>query len=307
MAKRVVVTGATGLIGKFLCRKLVERGDEVVVFSRDPEGARSKVPGAANYVAWTPEESGPWASAIDGADAVVNFGGASLFGKRWSDAYKREIRESRVLGTRGIVRAVERAQRKPQVLVNASAVGIYGPRSHEKLDESASLGNDFLAVACKDWETEAQAAETYCRVVRVRTGIVLDPSEGALPQLMLPYKFGVGGPVLPGTQWVSWIHHDDEVGIILKALDDDTITGPLNATAPNPQTNAQFSRVLGETIGRPAWVPVPGFAVRAVVGEAAETVTTGQYVVPKKALDHGYRFRFETSATALQDLLGGTR
>lgn len=307
MAKRVVVTGATGLIGKALCRALIERGDQVVVFSRDPDSARSKVPGATEYVTWTPETNGPWAGAIDGADAVVHLGAASLFEKRWSESFKREIRESRVNGTNGIVNAIVRAERKPGVLVSASAVGIYGPRTHEKLDEDATLGDDFLAGVAKDWEAEAKRAEPYTRVVLLRTGIVLDRNEGALKQLMLPFQFGVGGPVLPGTQWLSWVHRDDEVGIILKALDDVTISGPLNATAPNPQTNAQFSRVLGETIGRPAWIPVPGFAVRAVIGEASETVTTGQYVVPKKALEHGYAFMFETSAAALQDLLGGQR
>lgn len=307
MAKRVIVTGATGLIGKTLCRALVQRGDEVVVFSRNPDAARAKVPGAAEYVAWTPEVDGAWSGAVDGADGVVHLGAASLFEKRWTDAFKREIRESRVRGTRGIVQAIARAERKPAVLVSASAVGIYGSRTHEKLDEGATLGNDFLASVCKEWEAEATQAEAWSRVVLLRTGIVLDPHEGALKQLMLPFQFGVGGPVLPGTQWLSWIHRDDEVGIILKALDDDMIQGPLNAAAPQPQTNAQFSRVLGETMGRPAWIPVPGFAVRAVVGEVSETVTTGQYVVPKKALEHGYSFRFETSTAALQDLLGGRR
>jgi hypothetical protein len=235
----------------------------------------------------------------------VNLGASSLFAKRWSDSFKREIRDSRVIGTRGIVNAIGEAANKPRVLINASAVGIYGPRGNEKLDESATLGNDFLAQVCKEWEAAAQDAErSGVRTVLLRSGIVLDPHEGALKQLMLPYQFGVGGPVLPGTQWLSWIHRDDETGIILQALENTTISGPLNATAPNPQTQAQFARSLGNALGKPSWIPVPGFAVRAVVGEVAETVTTGQYVVPKKALDLGYTFQFPTSDGALRDLLG---
>lgn len=303
----VIVTGATGLIGKALCKALIERGDEVIVFSRDPGAARQKVPGATAYVAWDGAEQGAWAASIDGADAVVNLGAVSLFARRWSDAFKREIRDNRVIGTRGIANAIAQAKSKPPVFVNASAVGIYGPHGHEKLDEDAPPGEGFLANVCKAWEAEARQAEANTRVVLLRTGIVLDLHEGALQQLMLPFKFGAGGPVLPGTQWISWIHRDDEVGIILKALDDVTLSGPINATAPQPQTNAQFSRVLGEIMGRPAWVPVPGFAVRAAIGEAAETVTTGQYVVPAKALAHGYQFTFATSDVALRDLLGGQR
>ena len=304
MTKRIVVTGATGLIGKALCRTLIERGDQVTVFSRNPAAAREKIVGAASYVAWQPDAPGAWASSIDGTDAVVHLAATSLFEKRWSDAFRREIRESRVNGTRSIVDAIAQAATKPRVLISASAIGIYGPRGLEKLDEQATLGAGFLADVCKVWEAEALKAEASgCRVVLVRTGIVLDKAEGALKQLMLPYQFGVGGPVLPGTQWLSWIHRDDEVGIIIKAIDDDTISGPINAAAPMPQTNAQFSRTLGEVLGKPAWIPVPGFAVQLAVGGAAETVTTGQYVVPKQALDHGYQFRFTSSEAALRDLL----
>lgn len=304
MAKRIIVTGATGLIGRGLCAALIGRGDEVVVFSRNPATARTRVAGATDYVAWDAAASGIWAGALDGADAVVNLGAASLFERRWTDDFRQEIRDSRVIGTRGIVNAIASVERKPMVLINASAVGIYGPRTHERLDESSSLGHDFLANVCRDWEAEAQKAEgDGTRVVLLRTGIVLDPNEGALKQLMLPFKFGIGGPVLPGTQWLSWIHRADEIDIILQALDNEGITGPLNATAPNPQTNAQFSRTLGAAMGRPSWIPVPGFAVRAVVGEVSETVTNGQYVLPAKALAHGYRFRFEKSEDALRDLL----
>lgn len=302
--KRVVVTGATGLIGRPLCAALQKRGYAVVVFSRSPDSARRSLPGMAEYVAWKPEERGPWAAAVDGAHAVIHLGAANLFEKRWNTAFKREIVDSRVSGTRGIVNAIVAAQRKPEVLISASAVGYYGPRQSELLDETAAPGDDFQARVCKLWEAEAVKAEPLgVRVVRLRSGVVLQPGEGALAQLMLPFKFFVGGPVLPGTQWLSWIHLADEVGIILGALEDSAISGSLNATAPQPATNAEFARTLGRVMRRPSLFPVPGFAVRLVVGEVASAVTNGQYVVPKKALDHGYTFQFPTVELALRDLL----
>lgn len=303
-AKRVVVTGATGLIGKELCRRLAEKGHEIVVFTRRPDSARRAVPGAAEYVRWTPSETGPWASSIDGAWAVVNLAGASIAGQRWNEQRKREIRDSRVVGTRGIVAAIKAASRRPEVLVNASAIGYYGPRDDQPLDETAPPGHDFLAELVRQWEAEAlRAEEAGVRTVMVRSGIVLDKREGALAQLMLPFRFFAGGPILPGTQWFSWIHHADEAGIFMLALEDGRARGPINATAPNPQTNRDFVRTLGRAMGRPALLPVPGFALRLVVGEFAETLVTGQRVIPAKAQELGYRFRYPTSEAALREML----
>lgn len=303
--KRVVVTGATGLIGKALVRALVARGDAAVVLSRRPDEARTLVPGAAAYLPWQPGDDASLDEAIDGADAVVNLGATSLFARRWSSAFKREIRESRVQGTRSVVEAIGRASRPPRVLVNASAVGIYGPRGSELVDEGSPLGDDFLAGVCISWEAEARQAEQHgARVALLRSGVVLDPHEGALKMLLLPFRMGVGGPLLPGSQWMSWVHREDEVGIILHAIDTPDLSGPLNAVAPYPQMNFEFAKALGETIGRPSWLPVPDFAVRLAVGEVADTVTTGQYVVPRKAINSGYAFRFPSAAAALADLLG---
>jgi len=303
--KRVVVTGATGLIGKALVAALVARGDAAVVLSRRPDEARTLVPGAAAYLPWRPDDLAALADALDGADAVVNLGAVSLFARRWSSAFKREIRESRVQGTRSIVAAMGRASRPPGVLVNAAAVGIYGPRGSELVDEGSALGDDFLAGVCISWEAEARQAEQHgARVALLRSGVVLDAHEGALKMLMLPFRMGVGGPVLPGSQWMSWVHRDDEVGLILHALDTASVSGPLNAVAPFPQMNFELAKTLGETLGRPSWLPVPGFAVRLAVGEVADTVTTGQYVVPRKAIGSGYAFRFPSAAAALADLLG---
>lgn len=303
---RVVVVGATGLIGRKVCAALVERGYEVVVFSRDPRGARAKVPGAADYVAWTPSESGPWASAIDGAYGVLNFAGASIAGKRWTPAYKRAIRDSRVVGTRGLVGAMAAARERPRVFVSGSAVGYYGPRDDTPLDEDAPPGEGFLTGVVEEWEAEALQAEALgARTVIVRTaGIVLDRTEGALPRILLQFKLFAGGPILPGTQWLSWIHHRDEVGIILLALEDERARGPINAVAPDVQRYRDFARTLGRVMGRPSWAPVPGFAVRLLVGEAAELVTTGQRVVPKRVQELGYRFQYPASEGALRDVLG---
>lgn len=304
--QRVIVTGATGLIGKALCKRLTEQGYAVVVFSRDPAAARQQVPGAAEYVAWTPTESGPWMGAVDGAVAVINLAGASIAGKRWNQAYKQEILNSRVLGTRGLVNAIKDAKIKPQVLINGSAIGYYGFRDDTKLDETAPAGSDFLANVVKAWEAEARKAEALgVRVVLVRTGIVLDKTEGSLPLMMLPFRLFAGGPVLPGNQYFAWVHLADEVGIILLALENAEVRGPINATAPETQTNKEFSTTLGRVMGRPSLFPVPGFALQIVMGEAAQLVTTGQRVIPQKAQDLGYQFQFPTSEAALRNVVKG--
>ena len=303
-ARRVVVTGATGLIGKAVCAALRERGYGVVVFSRDPDGARRAVPGAAEYVAWEPVESGPWAAAIDGAYGVISLAGASIAGKRWTEGWKREIRRSRAVGTRGLVEAMRSAAHKPRVFVSGSAVGFYGPRDDTALDEGAAPGDDFLAGVVKEWEAEALRAEEFgVRAALVRTGIVLDRDEGALPRMVLPVKLFVGGPVLPGTQWFPWIHLADLVGLILLALEDERVRGPLNAAAPQPQTNRDFYRTLGRVLRRPIWAPVPGFALQVIVGGAGALLTTGQRVIPKKALELGYQFQYPDSEGALRDIL----
>lgn len=304
--KRVVVTGATGLIGREVCAALIGKGYEVVVFSRDPQAARAKVPGAAEYVAWIPSDSGPWAAAIDGAHGVISLAGASIAGKRWTPAYKQEILDTRVIGTRGLVAAMAAAQTKPEVFVSGSAIGYYGPRDDTPLDEGDAPGQGFLTEVVKAWEAEARKAEALgIRTAMIRTGVVLDKDEGALPQMVLPFKFFAGGPVLPGTQWVSWVHLRDEVGIIVLALEHESARGPINAVAPGAQMYRDFVRTLGAVIHRPSWAPVPGFAVQLLVGESAELVTTGQRVVPKRAQELGYRFQFPASEGALRDILVG--
>ncbi|ABY35412.1 MAG TPA: TIGR01777 family protein [Chloroflexus aurantiacus] len=306
--KRIIITGATGLIGRRLVAEL--RNDyHLVIFSRDPARARSTLPGAADYVAWQPSEQGPWAAAVDGAWAVVHLAGApistGLLGKRWTPEYKAEIRDSRVIGTRGIVNAIAAASQRPSVFVCASAVGYYGPyRDNTPLTEDSPPGRDFLAQVCVAWEAEAVRAEEYgVRTVRLRTGLVLDPTSGALPQIMLPFKLMTGGPILPGTQVYPWIHPDDEVGLIRFALENDQVRGPLNAAAPGALSNRDFAAIVGKVLGSPSWLPVPEFSLRIALGEMADLVVYGQNAVPRKALDLGYQFRFPTLEPALRDLL----
>jgi uncharacterized protein len=326
--KRVVVTGATGMIGRALCKQLNAKGYQVVAFSRDPQKARRVVPGAAEYVAWTPSESGPWAGAIDGAHAVIHLAGASLFGKRWSESYKREIVASREIGTRGLVNAMAQTARKPQVFVSMSAVGYYGPHGDEKLDESAPPGNDFLARVCQIWEREGRKAEDLgIRTVLFRSGVVLGgdekiglpldlggfaldrpglilkTEEGAFPLLVMPFYLFAGGPILPGTQYMAWIHVDDTVSLLMMALEDERVRGPFNATAPETQTNKEIARTIGRVMGRPAWVPVPGFALKLMLGEMADMITTGQRVIPKKAQELGYKFIYPTADRAIKQIL----
>jgi hypothetical protein len=327
-AKRIVVTGATGMIGRVLCKQLRAKGYQVVAFSRDPQKARRSVPGAAEYVAWSPAESGPWASAIDGAHGVIHLAGASLFSRRWSPEYKREIVSSREVGTRGLVNAMARAQHKPRVFVSMSGVNYYGPHGDELIDESAPPGHDFLAHVCQVWEREARKAEDLgIRTVILRSGVVfggdkiknlpldlrgfsfsrpgliLDTEEGAFPLLALPFYFFAGGPILPGTQYMPWIHIDDTIGLLMMALEDERVHGPLNGTAPETQTNKEIARTIGRVMGRPAWVPVPGFALRLLLGEMSDMITTGQRVVPKKARELGYQFTYPSSERAIKQIL----
>ena len=298
----VTVTGATGLIGSRLVGRLRERGDAVTVLSRDPEAARRAL-GDVEAHAWDPESVPAPAAALSGRDGVVHLAGAPV-AQRWSDDAKRAIRASREQGTRNLVAGLRDADPAPGVLVSSSAVGYYGPRGAERIDESASPAGDFLAEVCQAWEAEAVRAEALgLRVVRVRTGVVLDKDGGALAKMLPPFRMGVGGPVAGGAQWMPWIHVEDEVGILLAAIDGEGWSGPVNASAPTPVTNKEFSRALGRALHRPARAPVPGFAVRLLFGEMAEIVTTGQRAVPTRPLALGYAFAHPQLDEALEATL----
>lgn len=301
---RVTLTGATGLIGQAIANALRERGDEVTVISRDADRARRTLGEGVETVTWADPSGEPApAGALAGRDGVVHLAGEPV-AQRWNAKSKERIRASRALGTRNLVAGIEAADPRPAVLVSASAVGWYGPHGDERLDENTPSGGDFLAGVCAEWEAAAATAEPLgVRVVRVRTGIVLSERDGALAKMLPPFKLGVGGPVAGGRQYMPWIHVDDIVGIYLRALDDAQWTGPVNATAPEPVTNKQFSKVLGRVLRRPAVAPVPALAIRALYGEMAEIVTEGQRAVPRRTQALGYEFRHTELEAALRDAL----
>jgi uncharacterized protein (TIGR01777 family) len=306
---RVFLTGGTGLIGVRLVRALRKRGDDVVVLSRRAD-AWQRVGLDVEIVSDDPAEPGLWQDQVAACDAVVNLAGAGLFDKRWNSAYKALIRDTRVRATENVVAALARqparADGTPKVLVSGSAIGYYGPHGDEELDESSPPGADFTAQVAIAWEAAANAAAGV-RVALIRTGIVLDPRGGALPKLLTPFKLGVGGPVGSGKQFMSWIHHVDEVGIILLALDHPDARGALNATAPQPVTNKAFGKAFGRALGRPAVLPTPAFALRLALGEVAELVTTGQRVLPRRAEALGYQFQYPDIDSALRQIVRAER
>jgi uncharacterized protein (TIGR01777 family) len=298
---KVTITGATGLIGSRLVKRLRERGDEVTVLSRAPGRAQARL--GVDAAAWDPMDGPAPADALAGRDGVVHLAGEPV-AQRWSAAARRRIHDSRTVGTRNLVAGLREAEPRPSALVSASGAGYYGFHGDERLDESAAPGDDFLARVCVEWEAAATgAAELGVRVVTVRTGMVLDGTGGALARMLPPFKLGVGGPVAGGRQYVSWIHGDDIAGIYLAGLDGGDWSGPVNATAPEPVTNRELSKALGRVLRRPAIAPVPALALRVLYGGMAEIVTEGQRVAPKRALELGYSFAHPELDEALQEAL----
>jgi uncharacterized protein len=302
---RVLVTGASGAIGRMACDALLARGDEVVGLSRDPGRARATNP-TVTWHAWRPAAERPPAAALVEVDAVVNLIGEDI-NQRLDDEARRRIRESRERATKNLVDAIAAADPRPRVLVSQSAAGYYGiDQGDALLDEDHPPAEHFLSQLVVGWESAAQQAEgAGVRVVRLRSAPVLDAASGFLRQVLLPFRLGVGGPIGSGRQYFPWIHRDDEVGAFLWALDNEQATGAYNATAPTPITNREFSKALGRALRRPAVMPVPKLAVRALRGpDVAEFATGSLRVVPRRLLDAGFRFRFPEIDPALRDLVG---
>ena len=300
---RVLITGGTGFIGGAVVRTLSDLGHTVIVLSRGhqpPSGREENIrlvhwPGPATTI---PDE------ALDRIDAVINLAGESIGAGRWTRARRDRIFASRIDTTRSLVTGIAAMPTKPKLLISGSAVGYYGPHNDEELTEASPPGGDFLAVVCSHWEEEAKAViRSGVRLALIRTGLVLGPG-GVLPRMMLPFKFFAGGPVGSGRQVISWIHRKDLVGLIRFILENDHVSGPINATAPGPVTNRQFAKVLGRVMGRPSFLPTPGFALRLALGEMANLVLTGQRVVPKRALEYKFAFRYPELEGALRDVLG---
>jgi len=300
----IVVAGGTGFIGRPLCALLCQEGHRVTLLTRRREEAQRSYGSTVTAVEWNGREAGAWEQCLEGADAVVNLAGAPIADGRWTEDRKRWLTESRVLTTRLLAEAMSRRTSKPRALVSASGIGYYGASDDRVLDEGAARGEGFLADLCLAWEAEAlRAAEFDVRVVTLRTGMVLEQDGGALPKMLLPFRFFAGGPIMPGTQWVSWIHRRDHIGLIQWILVTPDISGPINAVAPEAVTMNRFCEVLGRILHRPSWLPVPGFALRMALGELGTLMTTGQRVTPAKALSGGYLFHYSTLEPALRAIL----
>jgi uncharacterized protein len=302
--KRVLITGGSGFIGRKLAVDLLARGDQVTVLTRDVAHARKHLPAAVRCASWNPEKEGPWFEELAVIDAVVHLAGATVV-KRWTPEYKKTIERSRVESTRLLVEAIGRAKRKPSVLVSASATGYYGPQPPDKeLDETAETGPGFLADICKRWEDAARAvAEHGVRDAEVRIGVVLGEGGGALSRMIPAFKMFAGGPLGDGTQVIPWVHRDDVVGIILFAIDNPEVKGPINAVSPNPVSSRELADALGTVLNRPAWLPVPAFALNLLMGEGAEIVLTGQRVFPRRAVELGYEFQRARLIPALESIV----
>jgi uncharacterized protein len=300
---KIAIAGATGFVGRRLVEQLQAQGDRVMILTRSPGTATNQFP-QAEIVGYNPLKSGDWQTSISGCDAVVNLAGEPIAEKRWTPAHKQIMLESRQLATQKIVEAINQAEVKPQVLINASAIGYYGTSETAKYDETSPPGTDFLAEICTAWENAAREVTTSgTRLVILRLGIVLGENGGALSKMLAPFSAFVGGPIGSGKQWFSWIHRDDVVKLIVSSIVNPQIEGIYNATAPHPVTMQEFAHTLGSVMSRPSWLPVPDFALEALLGEGAIVVLQGQQVIPTQALAQGFKFEYPTLQPALAAIL----
>lgn len=300
--KKVIITGATGFLGKRIAEKLILRGDEVTIFTRSVKNAKQKISNAYDYIEWNPELNN-WYQKMEDKDAVVHLAGENVMAKRWNAEHKKSILSSRVERTRSLVNAIGHLKDKPKAFISASAVGYYG-NSEKPVNEDSAPGKDFLSEVVNAWEKEASKVELYgVRRVSIRTGIVLDTNEGALVPMINQFKFFVGGPIGSGEQWFPWIHIEDVVKIFLFAIDNQNVSGALNASSPNPIRMNEFCKTLGRVMQRPSLFKVSALLIKILFGEAAEVLLNGAQVIPKKTIRAGYKFRFETAEEALKNLL----
>lgn len=304
MNKKITITGATGLIGRQLSSTLVNRGHEVTIFSRNVESAKKNLGSQFNFVKWDYQKPEEWQDSLKEQDALIHLAGTNLFGKRWTDRYKKEILESRYISTKNLVTAFGNTENKIKVFISSSAVGYYGSRGSEFLTEESKLGDDFLAHVCDIWEKEAaKASELGIRTAILRQGIVICGDGGALMKFLTPFNFLLGGPLGSGKQYFPWIHLDDLVSIYLFILDKNNISGAVNSVSTQNVRMKEFAETLGKVLKRPSIIKVPEFVLRILVGEAASSILSSQRVIPQKLLDYNFKFKFENLEDALRDLL----
>lgn len=302
--KKIIITGATGLIGQQLTIKLTDMDYKITIFTRNPDNAQKKLPNVHKVVKWEYDYVDEWLQELESVDAVIHLAGANLSTKRWNKEYKKLLYDSRIISTKKLIEAIKTVERKPKVFITASAIGYYGNRSDEILTEESEAGKDFLANLCNDWEKEAKNVEQFgVRSVQIRTGLALSRNEGALKQMLPAFKYFIGGPLGNGKQWYSWLHIEDIVNIYVKALESEILSGPINAVSPNPVTMKKFAKILGDVLHRPSFFSVPKIILLLVIGQVAEVVTSSQRVVPEKLLNSSFKFKFEKLEDALRDIL----
>ncbi len=302
--KKIIITGATGLIGQQLTIKLTDMDYKITIFTRNPDNAQKKLPNVHKVVKWEYDYVDEWLHELESVDAVIHLAGANLSTKRWNKEYKKLLYDSRIISTKKLIEAIKTVERKPKVFITASAIGYYGNRSDEILTEESEAGKDFLANLCNDWEKEAKNVEQFgVRSVQIRTGLALSRNEGALKQMLPAFKYFIGGPLGNGKQWYSWLHIEDIVNIYVKALESEILSGPINAVSPNPVTMKKFAKILGDVLHRPSFFSVPKIILLPVIGQVAEVVTSSQRVVPEKLLNSSFKFKFEKLEDALRDIL----
>lgn len=302
--KKIIITGATGLIGQQLTIKLTDMGYKITIFTRNPDNAQKKLPNVHKVVKWEYDYVDEWLHELESVDAVIHLAGANLSTKRWNKEYKKLLYDSRIISTKKLIEAIKTVERKPKVFITASAIGYYGNRSDEILTEESEAGKDFLANLCNDWEKEAKNVEQFgVRSVQIRTGLALSRNEGALKQMLPVFKYFIGGPLGNGKQWYSWLHIEDIINVYIKVLESEILSGPINAVSPNPVTMKKFAKILGEVLHRPSLFSVPKIILLLVIGQVAEVVTSSQRVVPEKLLNSSFKFKFEKLEDALRDIL----
>jgi uncharacterized protein len=303
MNRKIVITGATGLIGRELCRKLYEDGDEITIFTRERKKGKEIFPYLTNFVEWNYKKPDLWINELNGKDAIIHLAGANVFGKRWTASYKKDIMDSRRLSTKSIVESIGKIKGGPKIFISSSAVGYYGDRGNEKITEEFPSGTDFLSLVCKSWESEAQQAEKFgVRRVSIRTGIVLSATEGALKKMLLPFKLFVGGSIGNGNQWFPWIHIEDIINIYLFVLNNE-ISGAINGVSPNLIKMKEFAKILGVILHRPSLLNVPEFALKLAVGEGAQSILSSLRVIPERLNKSSFQFKYEKLEQALTSLL----
>ncbi|PSF38164.1 TIGR01777 family protein [Aphanothece hegewaldii CCALA 016] len=298
---KIAITGGTGFVGTRLIEKLKNEGHSIILLTRNAEKARRSF-SDLEIIPYKITESGDWQKAISGCDAVINLAGEPI-AERWTPEYKKAILESRQLGTQNVVEAIGKANPKPQVLISASAIGYYGTSETATFDETSVSGNDFLSEVCQKWEQEAEKVKQYgVRLVIPRIGIVLG-NGGALGKMLPVFKLFAGGPIGTGRQWFSWIHREDLVNFIIEALKRPEIAGTYNLTAPNPVKMSEFTKILGEVLSRPSWLPVPGIALEVLLGEGSKVVLEGQQVLPKATQNTGFKYQYPDLKSALKEII----